>query len=60
MIDADAIVLRWIVDGEISDRMKDDLGAVGAGVVADFSTHQIAEECIRCDVVREELSGGLI
>jgi|SRR5262245_23012506 len=48
-IDVDTIVLRWIIDGEVSDRMKLDLGTVDAKIAADFSTHQIAEEFIRCD-----------
>ena len=50
-IDAGTIVLRWIVDGEISEHMKLDLGRVGAKVVVDFSTHRIAEEFIRCDAL---------
>ncbi len=48
-MDATTITLRWIVDGEGSDALQDDLGAVGTAVIADFSTHQIAEEFIRCD-----------
>ena len=48
-IDAQTVVLRWIIDGEISESFRRDLGAVGAKVAADFSTHQIAEEFIRCD-----------
>jgi hypothetical protein len=48
-IDAQTIVLRWIIDGEISDNFRCDLSAVGTEVVADFETHQIAEEFIRCD-----------
>jgi hypothetical protein len=51
-MDATTITLRWIVDGEISDALQDDLGAVGAAVIADFSTHQIAAEFIRCDAPR--------
>jgi hypothetical protein len=48
-IDVQTIVLRWIIDGEISDSLRGDLSAVGTEVVADFATHQIAEEFIRCD-----------
>ena len=48
-IDAQAIVLRWIIDGEISDGLRDDLSAVGTEVVAEFSSHEIAEEFVRCD-----------
>jgi hypothetical protein len=48
-IDPDRIVLRWIVDGAISNELKGDLGAIGTEVVADFSTHQISEEFVRCD-----------
>jgi hypothetical protein len=48
-IDAQNIVLRWVIDGEISGSLRRDLSAVGAEVVADFATHQIAEEFIRCD-----------
>ena len=48
-IDAQIIVLRWIIDGEISDSFRLDLSAVGAEVVADFATHEVAEEFIRCD-----------
>jgi hypothetical protein len=48
-IDSDRIVLRWIVDGAISDELKGDLGAVGTEVVADFPIHQISEEFVRCD-----------
>lgn len=48
-IDAQIILLRWIIDGEISDSLRADLSAVGTEVVADFAKHQIAEEFIRCD-----------
>jgi hypothetical protein len=48
-IGAQTIVLRWIIDGGISDSFKHDLSVVGTKVVADFATHQIAEEFIRCD-----------
>jgi hypothetical protein len=48
-IDTQTIVLRWIIDGEISDSFRRDLSAAGAEVAADFETHQIAEEFIRCD-----------
>ena len=48
-VDAQTIVLRWIIDGEISDSLRRDLSAVGTEVIADFATHQIAEEFIRCD-----------
>jgi hypothetical protein len=48
-IDAQTIVLRWIIDGKISDGLRRDLSAVGAEVVADFATHRIAEELIRCN-----------
>ncbi|HKP24275.1 MAG TPA: hypothetical protein VJV39_10440 [Dongiaceae bacterium] len=48
-IDKQTILLRWIIDGEISDDFRLDLHAVGAEVVADFATHRIAEEFIRCD-----------
>ena len=51
-IDTQTIVLRWIIDGEISDSFKRDLGVVGTEIVADFATHQIAEEFIRCDASR--------
>ena len=48
-IESNAIVLRWIIDGEISDDLRLDLSAVGAEVVADFATHRIAEEFVRRD-----------
>jgi hypothetical protein len=48
-IDAHTIVLRWVIDGEISDSFRLDLSAVAAEVAADFATHQIAEEFVRCD-----------
>ena len=48
-IDVQTIVLRWIIDGEISDSFKLDLSAVSTEVVADFARHQIVEEFIRCD-----------
>lgn len=51
-IDTQSIVLRWIIDGEISDSLRGDLSAVGAEVVADFASHQIVEEFIRCDASR--------
>ena len=51
-IDAQTIVLRWIIDGEISDSFRRNLSAVGTEVVADFASHQIAEEFIRCDAPR--------
>jgi hypothetical protein len=48
-IDAQTIVLRWIIDGEISDSFRHDLSAVGTEVAADFAKHEIEEEFIRCD-----------
>ena len=48
-IDSNAITLRWIIDGEISDRFRLDLSVVGAAVVADFAKHKIAEEFVRRD-----------
>src|SRR5262245_13284062 len=52
-IDADTVVLRWIIDGEIPDRLQRDLGVVGAKVAADLATHQIEQEFIRCDASHE-------
>jgi hypothetical protein len=56
-IDAQTILLRWIIDGEVSDSLRRDLSAVATEVVADFATHQIAGELIRCDAshVMDEL-----
>lgn len=51
-IDESTITLRWLVDGEITDDLEDDLSAVGAEVVADFESHRIAEEFLRCDAPR--------
>jgi hypothetical protein len=51
-IDERTITLRWIIDGEITDELEDDLSAAGAEVIADFETHQIAEEFIRSDAPR--------
>lgn len=51
-IDENAITLRWIIDGEITDELEDDLSAAGAEVIADFETHQIAEEFVRSDAPR--------
>lgn len=48
-IDAQTIVLRWLIDGEISDSFRRDLSVVGTEIAADFATHQIAEEFVRCD-----------
>ena len=51
-IDEGTITLRWIIDGEITDDFRRDLSAVGAEIVADFESHQIAEEFLRCDAPR--------
>jgi hypothetical protein len=51
-IDESTITLRWIIDGEITDDFRIDLSAVGAEIVADFKSHQIAEEFLRCDAPR--------
>jgi hypothetical protein len=48
-IGSDTVTLRWIIDGVISDSLRRDLSAVGTEVIADFATHQIAEEFVRCD-----------
>ena len=51
-IDKSTITLRWLMDGEVTDDLEDDLSTVGAEVVADFESHQIAEEFLRCDAPR--------
>jgi len=48
-VDANKIVLRWIVDGAISEELEDNLSVLGTEVISDFSDHHISEEFIRCD-----------
>jgi hypothetical protein len=43
------IDLRWIIDGDVSDELKDALSAIGAEVIADFPSHRICGEVVRCD-----------
>ena len=45
----DRIILRWIIDGAISDDLKESLSSVGTEVVADFPDRDISEEYIGCD-----------
>lgn len=52
-IDERIITLRWIIDGEIADDLESDLSAAGAEVGADFDSHQIAQEFLRCDAPRQ-------
>ena len=49
---SDTITLRFIIDGEISDRSRQDLSVVATEVIADFATHQIEVELVRCDEPR--------
>jgi hypothetical protein len=51
-IDENAITLRWIIDGAIADDLESDLGAAGVEIGADFDSHQIAQEFLRCDAPR--------
>ena len=48
-IDDNTITLRWIIDGAIADDLESDLSKAGAEVGADFDSHQIAQEFLRCD-----------
>jgi hypothetical protein len=43
------IVLRWIVDGAISDGLREAASAIGTEVIADFANHHVSEELVRCD-----------
>ena len=51
-VDESNITLRWIIDGAMADDLEDDLSAAGAEVGADFDSHQIAQEFLRCDAPR--------
>ena len=51
-IDEGTITLRWIIDGEITDALEDDLSVAGTEVISDFETHQITEEFVRSDAPR--------
>ena len=48
-VDADEVVLRWIIDGAISEELEADLSVLGTEVISEFSDHHISEEFIRCD-----------
>jgi hypothetical protein len=49
-IDSTLIILRWIIDGPVSEKLKDNLSIIGTEVVSDFSSHRISEEFVRRDV----------
>jgi len=51
-IDDNTITLRWIIDGAIAPGLENDLSVAGAEVGADFNSHQIAQEFLRCDAPR--------
>jgi len=42
-------ILRWIIDGPVSEKLRDDLSVIGTEVVSDFSSHRISEEFVRRD-----------
>jgi hypothetical protein len=48
------IVLRFIVDGPISDALKDDLSSVGGEVVADTVSGFIEEEFLQLDAPADQ------
>ncbi len=51
-IDESTITLRWIIDGQISHDLENDLGTVGTEIVADFESYQMSQEFLRCDAPR--------